>query len=232
MREWHTVTVALRASSICATGLPTRSERPTTTASAPSSSTSWRSSSSMQPAGVHGRRPGRPLASRPAETGVSPSTSLPGSISQVSAVAVDVPRRRELEQDPRHARVGVELGEQRLDLGLRRVGGQPVVEALHADLVRRLLLAADVDGGGGVLPDQHGRQAGRRRGRRRPTSATSAATSRRTSSAIAFPSMISALMRAATYPLRSRTRARAGRARAATGRAGPRARRRVRAPAA
>ncbi len=83
VREWHIVTVALRASSICATGLPTRSERPTTTASAPSSSTPYRSSSSMHPAGVHGRSPGRPFASSPAETGVSPSTSLPGSISHV-----------------------------------------------------------------------------------------------------------------------------------------------------
>src|SRR6185369_3013228 len=32
VREWHTVTVASRASSSCATGLPTTAERPTTTA--------------------------------------------------------------------------------------------------------------------------------------------------------------------------------------------------------
>ena len=70
--------MALAASSSAASGLPTRSERPTTTASAPSSATSWRRSSSITPAGVHGRSPGRPLASRPAETGVRPSTSLAG----------------------------------------------------------------------------------------------------------------------------------------------------------
>ena len=85
MREWHVVTVAFCASSRLATGLPTRSERPTTTASAPSSSTSWRRSSSITPDGVQGRSPGRPLASRPAEIGVRPSTSLAGSMYSVSA---------------------------------------------------------------------------------------------------------------------------------------------------
>ncbi len=39
----------------------------------------------MQPDGVQGRRPGLPWASRPALTGVSPSTSLRGSIIVVSA---------------------------------------------------------------------------------------------------------------------------------------------------
>ena len=37
LRVWHIVTVAFRASSNCASGLPTRRERPITTASAPSS---------------------------------------------------------------------------------------------------------------------------------------------------------------------------------------------------
>ena len=92
---------------------------------------------------------------------MSPSTSFAGIDQPRQPVAVDVLGRRELEQDPGHARVAVELGEQRLDLVLRRVGGQPVVEALHADLVGRLLLAADVDRGGGVLPDQHRREPGR-----------------------------------------------------------------------
>ena len=39
VREWQWVTVALAASSSAASGLPTSCERPTTTASAPSSST-------------------------------------------------------------------------------------------------------------------------------------------------------------------------------------------------
>ena len=41
VREWHTVTVASRASSNWATGLPTTAERPTTTARRPLSATPW-----------------------------------------------------------------------------------------------------------------------------------------------------------------------------------------------
>ena len=43
------------------------------------------SSSSITPVGVHGRSPSRPSASSPALTGVSPSTSLPGSMRLVSS---------------------------------------------------------------------------------------------------------------------------------------------------
>src|SRR6476620_3368997 len=46
VREWQTVTVALRCRSRSATGLPTMSDRPTTTAFAPSISTPVRSRSS------------------------------------------------------------------------------------------------------------------------------------------------------------------------------------------
>src|ERR671922_2228789 len=85
VREWQVVTVALAASSSAASGLPTRSERPTTTASAPSSATSCLRSSSITPCGVQGRSPGRPFASSPVAIGVSPSTSLAGSMISVSA---------------------------------------------------------------------------------------------------------------------------------------------------
>ncbi len=85
VREWHWVTVALAASSSAATGLPTSFERPSTTASAPVSSTPAERSSSMTPAGVHGTRPSRPCISRPALSGVRPSTSFSGSISWVIA---------------------------------------------------------------------------------------------------------------------------------------------------
>ena len=54
VREWQCVTVALAASSSWASGLPTRIERPTTTARAPSSSAPASRSSSITPAGVHG----------------------------------------------------------------------------------------------------------------------------------------------------------------------------------
>jgi hypothetical protein len=83
--EWHCVTVAFAASSSAATGLPTSFERPITTASAPRSSAPATRSSSITPAGVHGTSPSSPWNSRPALSGVSPSTSLSGSIKDVIA---------------------------------------------------------------------------------------------------------------------------------------------------
>ena len=82
-----------------------------------------------RPSGVHGRRPGRPLASRPAEIGVSPSTSLRGPISSVSAPPSTCGGVGSWSRMPGHARVVVELAQQPLDLVVRGVGGQPVVEA-------------------------------------------------------------------------------------------------------
>ena len=87
VREWQWVTVALAASRSWATGFPTRPDRPSTTARVPSSSTSAWASSSMTPRGVQGTRPGRPCASSPAFTGVSPSTSFSGRIAAVIAPA-------------------------------------------------------------------------------------------------------------------------------------------------
>ena len=170
--------MALAASSSAATGLPTRSERPTTTASAPSSATSWRRSSSITPAGVHGRRPGRPLASSPAEIGVSPSTSLAGSISSRQRGAVDLRRRRELEQDARDRGVVVEAraAAARPPRGRRRAGSRWSKPSMPTS-ARGLLLAADVDRRGRVVADEHGRQAGRRG----CPASTHAATSARTS---------------------------------------------------
>ena len=65
MREWQTVTVAFSPSSSEASGRPTRIERPTITASAPSSSApAWRSSS-ITPCGVHGTSARAPLGEQP-----------------------------------------------------------------------------------------------------------------------------------------------------------------------
>ena len=86
MREWQCVTVAFAPSSSCAIGLPTRIERPSTTARAPDSSTPASSSSRITPAGVHGTiASSRPCISRPAFAVVSPSTSLAGSISEMNS---------------------------------------------------------------------------------------------------------------------------------------------------
>ena len=141
-----------------------------------------------------GRSPGRPSASRPALTGVSPSTSLPGSMQPGQLVAVEVVGHGQLAEDAVDRRVGVELVDERRRPRSRVASaGQAVVEAAHADLGARLLLVADVDGASRVVADEDGRQArraavlGRERRRRR------AATSARTRAATALPSMIVAL---------------------------------------
>ena len=66
VREWQWVTVALAASSSWASGLPTRIERPSTTARAPSSSAPASASSSITPGGRagHHRRRGPGSAAR------------------------------------------------------------------------------------------------------------------------------------------------------------------------
>ena len=89
--------MAFASSSSWAIGLPNRLERPTTTASAPSSGTSASDSSSITPNGVHGRRPGRPIDSSPTLTGVRPSTSFSGLISAVSSGPFETVRQRQLQ---------------------------------------------------------------------------------------------------------------------------------------
>ena len=121
VREWQVVTVALAASSIAEIGLPTRSERPTTTASAPSSVTSWRRSSSM-----HAARRARPQAREALDQQAGrdrrqPVDVLAGVDLRGQRRAVDLRRRRELEQDAVDRRVRVELVQQRADLVVRRV---------------------------------------------------------------------------------------------------------------
>jgi hypothetical protein len=76
-------------------------------------------------------------------------------------LGIEMRGKRQLDQDTVHRGIGIELLDQRQQLGLARVRGQAVLEALHARLARGLALAADIDGGGGVLADQHHRQPGR-----------------------------------------------------------------------
>ena len=85
--------------------------------------------------------------------------------------------------------------QQRLDLLVRRVLGQPVVETHHPDLGRGLLLVGDVDGeGAGSSPTSTWPSPGA--GWPSATkSATSRCTSARTACAIALPSMIRAAFR-------------------------------------
>jgi methylenetetrahydrofolate dehydrogenase (NADP+)/methenyltetrahydrofolate cyclohydrolase len=60
VREWHVVTVAFACRSSIDAGLPTMSLRPTTTAFAPSSGTSYSSRRAITPTGVAGTWAGRP----------------------------------------------------------------------------------------------------------------------------------------------------------------------------
>ena len=78
VRLWQVVTVASAFCSKAATGTPTMLLRPTTTASFPAMEMPERTSSSMQPAGVHGMNCGvRPfITSWPMFIGWNPSTSL------------------------------------------------------------------------------------------------------------------------------------------------------------
>ena len=108
VREWHVVTVAFAPSSSAAIGLPNRFERPITTASAPSSCAPTLSSSSITPLGVHGRRPGRPSASSPADSGGQAVDVLADVDEAGHLHAVEVVGQRQLDDDPVDRRVGVE----------------------------------------------------------------------------------------------------------------------------
>ena len=191
MREWQIVTVAWRWSRSSAAGLPTMSLRPITTAFAPCSSTSYSSSSASTPSGVPGTCAGVPASSRPAFSGGMPSTSLTGSIGADHTALVDPVRQRQLDEDPVDGVVGVQLGDEREQLLLARRRRQAQIARLDPDLERRLVLQPDVDVRGGIVADEHRREADRA-----PKAATSAATSSRIRAASAFPSMrVAAILR-------------------------------------
>ena len=72
---------------------------------------------------------------------------------------VEVGRQRQLDEDPVDGVVGVQLGEELKELVLRRVRREPKVVRVDADGRRGLVLAGDVDVGGRVVADEHGREA-------------------------------------------------------------------------
>ena len=75
---------------------------------------------------------------------------------------------RELQQDPADPRVGVERVEKVLDLGLGGAGGQIMGKALDPDLQAGPLLVGHVHRRGGILADEHRRQARARAAGGRP----------------------------------------------------------------
>ena len=111
------------------------------------------------PCGVHGRSPGRPCASRPADTAREPVDVLGRGDEVDHLVGIEVIGQRDLEQDPRDLRVGAQALEHGDQLVARRVGGQARVGRLDADLLGRLVLVGDVDVRGGVVAHEHGGQA-------------------------------------------------------------------------
>ena len=141
-------------------GLPTRLERPSTSAFLPSSAPSVRFSRIRQPSGVHGTMPLSPAARRPALTTWRPSTSLSGFDRVDDRAGIDVVGQRQLDEDAVNRDVGIADGqgfEQRL---LRRFGRQLDVGGGHTRLFRRFALVAYVDGAGGIVADQDNGQSG------------------------------------------------------------------------
>ena len=108
VREWQIVTVAFSASSSCAIGLPNRFERPTTTASAPSSSTPALASSSITPARRAGAQAGAPEREQPGVDGRQAIDVLVGGDHRGQRRAVEMLGHGQLQQDPADGRVGVE----------------------------------------------------------------------------------------------------------------------------
>ena len=80
-----------------------------TTASRPPRSPSSCLQQIRQPSGVHGTKPGSPIARRPALTGWKPSTSLSGEMRGDDHPLVDLRRQRQLDEDSVDRRIGVEV---------------------------------------------------------------------------------------------------------------------------
>ena len=72
---------------------------------------------------------------------------------------VEVVGQRQLDEDPVDGVVGIQVGEQREQLLLGRLGRQAHVLRVDADALRGLLLEVDVDVRGGIVADEHGREA-------------------------------------------------------------------------
>ena len=99
VRLWQMVTVADAFSSSIAMGLPTMSERPSTTADLPAGSMPRRRSISITPAGVQGCRPGLAGLQASDVDGVESVDILAGRDGFEQALGVDVRGKRELDED-------------------------------------------------------------------------------------------------------------------------------------
>ena len=71
-----------------------------------------------------------------------------------------MPRQRQLDKDAIHRGIGIELFNQRNQIGLGRFGRQLVFKAGHTGFNRLLALVADIDLAGRIIADQHHGQTG------------------------------------------------------------------------
>ena len=115
----------------------------------------------MTPSGVHGTRPGRPCDSRPAFTGVSPSTSLAGRIAPVMAPESMWSGSGSWSRIPLTSGSPFSRSSSGLELVLRRLRRQLVVDRDDAHLLARLALHPHIDVRGGVVAHEHGRESRR-----------------------------------------------------------------------
>ena len=154
------VTVQFSASSSCAIGLPTRIERPTTTASRPARSPPRRAQQHHAAERRAGDEP-RQAGGEPAGVERVQPVDVLGRIDRRDdGERVEMRRQRQLHEDAVDRVVGVQLGDELHQLVLGRRLGQDMLEADHADLARRLALAAHVDAARRVVADEHDGEAG------------------------------------------------------------------------
>ena len=123
VREWAMVTVQSARSSSCATGRPTRFERPITTAvCAGERRPGCRAAASTRRAACRARESRaarRRDRAQPADIDGMEAVDILGRIDRQQHVrGVDVPGQRQLHQDAVHAGIGVEPGDQRQQVGL------------------------------------------------------------------------------------------------------------------
>ena len=147
-------------SSIIAAGLPTMSDRPTTTAFCPATGRSLRRRISMIPAGVQGASPGWPLCSRPDIHRMEPIDILVRRHRLQQPLRVDVLRQRQLNQNAVDVVARIQLRHQRQHLIGRDALGRRQHLAVDAEFAAGLHLAANINLRGRHLAHQNHRQPG------------------------------------------------------------------------
>ncbi len=149
------VTVAFSLSSNCASGRPTRLERPMTMAFMPSSEACTLLVSMMQPSGVQGDSASKPPASRPALFGCRPSTSLAGSMALMTASVFRPFGSGSCTRMPCTAGSRLSFATTASRSACEHVGRQLVLERDHAGGLGLGKLGADINLAGGIAADQH-----------------------------------------------------------------------------